>query len=146
MKPSKRFSKQSNDFWAHIRSISQEVGYTERGKNKVKIPTIREIKKAFEKLNLEYCHLIDENNHLTNYGKKIIIYFKYRAKILNNYVEPRLMEAELAKYVFDELKKICNPTCPLPMNKQKGEKKAPAYLTCIVNITTVRPLDQGLID
>jgi len=44
------------------------------------------------------------------------------------------MEAKEAKKLFESLKKKLKPTCPLPMNKQKGRKKAPAFLTGMVNM------------
>jgi len=54
--------------------------------------------------------------------------------VLNEYVEPRLMTAAQAKEMFEGLRKRLSPTCPLPMNKQKGKKRAPAYFTGIVNM------------
>lgn len=59
---------------------------------------------------------------------------KYRGEILTNEVEPNLMDKEEAKKIFYRLKKQLNPTCPLPMNKQKGDKKDHSYLTGIVNM------------
>jgi hypothetical protein len=44
------------------------------------------------------------------------------------------MDALQAMTEFTSLKHKLNPTCQLPMNKQKGAKKAPAYLTGIVNM------------
>ena len=44
------------------------------------------------------------------------------------------MDAARAQQVFKELKAKHWKSCPLPMNKQKGKKKAEAYLTCIVNL------------
>jgi hypothetical protein len=44
------------------------------------------------------------------------------------------MDVSEAKQLHDELHTELVPSCPLPMNKQKGDKKAPAYLTCIVNM------------
>ena len=44
------------------------------------------------------------------------------------------MNAVEAKAEFEALKQELNPTCPIPMNKQKGDKRAPAYLTGIVNM------------
>ncbi|NJK90698.1 MAG: hypothetical protein HC904_02005 [Blastochloris sp.] len=44
------------------------------------------------------------------------------------------MDAAQAKRVFEGLKRKLKPKCPLPMNKQKGTKQAPAYLTGIVNM------------
>jgi hypothetical protein len=61
-------------------------------------------------------------------------YFEYRAAILLEHVEPHLMNSDEAKKEFCRLKKKLSPQCPLPMNKQKGSKKAYAYLTCIINM------------
>jgi len=44
------------------------------------------------------------------------------------------MDAAQAKKEFDDLHNRLKPTCPLPLNKQKGEMKAPAYLTGIINM------------
>src|SRR5204863_9130422 len=70
----------------------------------------------------------------TPLGKTLHAYFKYRADVLNTFVEPRLMTLKRAKQEFETLRtKLC-PKCPLPLNKQKGEKKAPAYFTGIINM------------
>ena len=44
------------------------------------------------------------------------------------------MNVNKAEKLFRQLRRELNPKCPLPMNKQKGKKKAPAYFTCIVNM------------
>ncbi|MYB15482.1 MAG: hypothetical protein F4X41_00380 [Chloroflexi bacterium] len=44
------------------------------------------------------------------------------------------MDVYRAATVFAELQDSLEPTCPIPMNKQKGDKKAPAYFTGIVNM------------
>jgi len=44
------------------------------------------------------------------------------------------MNTVQAKQLFDELHSKLQPKCPIPMNKQKGEKKSPAYLTGIINM------------
>jgi len=45
------------------------------------------------------------------------------------------MDAKAAKDLFQQLKAKYNPPKTIvPMNKQKGKKKAPAYLTAIINI------------
>jgi hypothetical protein len=44
------------------------------------------------------------------------------------------MDKAKAKTMFEKLRaKLC-PSCPLPMNKQKGKKRANAYFTGIVNM------------
>lgn len=61
-------------------------------------------------------------------------YFIFRRDLLHQHVEPNLMDAAQAKQEFARLKRKLKPRCPLPMNKQKGTKRAPAYLTGIVNM------------
>ena len=82
MLPNKRFIPLSKRFWANIRIISQEVGYTERGIKQIKIPSINEIVKSLKKIGLKYDHIIDRNGILTELGKDVIGYFQYRAEIL----------------------------------------------------------------
>src|SRR3990172_12680256 len=132
MKPSKEFQNLPKDFWANIRSISQISGYAK--KDKIKIPSADDLKEVFKKLNLSYAHLVDKSDQLTPHGIQVINYFKYRADVLTNYVRPRLMDAEEAKKLFAKLKKQYKPSCPIPMNKQKGKKRAPAYFTGIINM------------
>lgn len=137
MKPDPRFLKQPKHFWANIRTISQQVGYTVRTKkNKglIKVPGLEEILAGFEKLDLSTDHLVTKNGKPKKLCKDILEYYKYRAEILNNFVEPRLMDAEKARTEFNALKKKLNPKCPLPMNKQKGSKRSHAYFTCIINM------------
>jgi hypothetical protein len=96
---------------------------------------MEQMTKAMRALSLDTHHLVDETGIPTTLGQNLLDYFAHRAHILNNYVEPRLMEAEKAKRVFEELeKKFDNTHALIPMNKQKGEKKTIAYLTAIVNL------------
>lgn len=44
------------------------------------------------------------------------------------------MKRDEAKAEFDLLHKKLAPNCPIPMNKQKGDKEGPAFLTGIVNM------------
>jgi len=70
----------------------------------------------------------------TALGASLRAYFLHRAKVLQNFVEPHLMDAAEAKKLFIKTRAQFNPSCPLPMNKQKGKKKAPAFLTGMVNM------------
>ena len=134
MIPEPDFLSLPKDFWANVRTISEQAGYTIRGTGQIKVPATREIKTIFEKLGLSAAHLLTVGEQQTPLGKTIGAYFEYRAHILNSFVEPHLMDAAEALREFRKLKKKLSPTCPLPMNKQSGEKKTPAYLTCIVNM------------
>ena len=66
--------------------------------------------------------------------KMIVDYLTYRATVLHDHFDTNLMDAAAAKREFNTLKKKLHPKCPLPMNKQKGAKKAPAYFTGIINM------------
>ena len=133
MKPNPRFLKQPRSFWANIRIVGQQLGYTERGTGQVKVHNLEEIVADYKRLGLSTDHLI-EGSTQTEFGSILLEYLKYRAEILNVFVEPRLMDRKRATLEFTKLKKSLKPTCPIPLNKQKGKMKAPAYLTGIVNM------------
>ncbi len=134
MKPNLRFLAQNETFWANVRTISQQAGYTVRGQAMVKVPALEEMAAALRSVQLQTTHLIDKKGRPTALGRKLLEYYDYRADVLNNFVEPRLMDAQRAQSLFNELKPKCWKQCPLPLNKQKGKMKAPAYFTCVVNM------------
>jgi len=144
MQPDPRFLQQPKYFWANIRTLSQHIGYTVRLKKKkgdkakatgpIRVPTVDEIALALQELGLSSDHLIGKDQKLTEVGKRVHAYFEYRAKAINDVVRPLLMDKDQARELFESTKaKLC-PKCPIPMNKQKGAKKAPAYLTGLVNM------------
>ena len=134
MRPDSRFLKLPKDFWAHVRLISQEVGYTVRGKGRVKAPSADEIKMVMDKLSLSSTHIWSADENVTNFGKLLLEYFDYRASVLHGRVESLLMNAEDAKDLFQKLRNQLRPKCPIPMNKQKGRKRSPAFFTGIINM------------
>ena len=134
MKPDPRFLNLPKDFWANVRLISQEVGYTIRGLGQVKIPSIDEIQKSFAAMSLDTGYLVDSASNVTDYGRLLCDYFNYRARVLCERVEPLLMTMEQAKKLFHELRRKLKPKCPIPLNKQSGAKKAPAFFTGIINM------------
>jgi len=134
MIPDPRFLNQPGSFWANVRTIGQAVGYTVRGESQIKVPTYEEIIRAYSRLKLRHDHIVDGAGRPTVMGKALHDYFAFRADRLNTFVEPRLMDVDRAREVFESFRKELKPRAPLPMNKQKGEKKAPAYLTGLVNM------------
>lgn len=134
MRPDARFLKQPRHFWANVRTIGQTVGYTARGEDQIKVPTFNEIRAAYAKLGLRHDHLFDGKLQPTELGATLRDYFIFRADRLNTFVEPRLMDAARAQKVFKEHLARLKPKCAIPMNKQKGKMKAPAYLTGLVNM------------
>lgn len=134
MKADPRFLAQPKEFWANVRTISQEVGYTGRGTGSIRIPTLAVIREAFAILGLNTAHIADVNGELTNFGRNLLDYFTFRATVLNDTVQGQLMNKQLAAEEFNRLRLQLRPTCPLPLNKQKGDKKNYAFLTGIVNM------------
>ncbi len=134
MTPHRRFLRQPKHFWASVRSISQQVGYTDRNTGQIKVPSLTEMTKALSSIGLASKHLCNSKGTPTALGKLTLAYFRHRAQVLNEFVEPRLMDAEQARTLYRGVKSKLRSSCPTPMNKQTGAKKAPAYLTCIVNM------------
>lgn len=120
-------------FWANVRSISQEVGYTVRGRGIVKIPSLDEMCRAMSSIGLSSTHLMDDGGP-TTLATRLCEYFEIRSKLLNEFVEPRLMMADQARTIFEGLQEKLDPSCPLPSNKQRGKKAGPALFTGIINM------------
>lgn len=132
MKANPKYKYQELDFWANVKLISQKIGYFKKGT--FVIPSIDQIKAVYENRDLDYSKIINDSDVLTKYGELLIEYFTFRGEILSNRVQPNLMRVEEARKLFYEYKEKFNPKCPLPYNKQKGEKKDYAFLTGIVNM------------
>src|SRR5207248_3303130 len=78
MQPNKSFVGLPKSFWANVRTIGQEVGYTERPKRQVgvtgragpiKVPTPAEVREAFHSINLSTSHLMGDGDRLTDLGR-----------------------------------------------------------------------------
>jgi hypothetical protein len=131
MKPDPRFIKQPKTFWACVRSLSQHIGYSK--KNSIIVPSARMMADAFADLNLDPTKII-RHGKATALATQLEEYFSLRAERLVEHIEPHLLLESEAKKLFKAAKREWAPKCPLPMNKQKGNMKAEAYLTCLVNI------------
>lgn len=127
------FLNQPLDFWANVKLIGQEVGYTDRATKKVKAPDILEIEQVFKKLELDFSK-IHHSGSITAFGQRLLDYFEFRAETLNKFIEPNLMDKDEAEKLFLEMKSQLEPKSPIPMNKQKGEMKAPAFFTGMINM------------
>jgi hypothetical protein len=82
MKADPQFASLSKSFWATVRTLSQEIGYTVRGESQVKIPTIGEIRRVFTDLRLKPEHIGDAE-HPTELAHTLLAYHEYRADVLN---------------------------------------------------------------
>lgn len=134
MRPDQRFLRQPKHFWANVRTISQKLGYTERGQRVIKVPSLDEMREALARLGLKSDHLVGAAGKPTALGQSLHDYFTFRAEVLNNTVEPLLMTVKQAAGLFTEHKRRLCPSCPVPMNKQKGKKKTAAYFTGLINM------------
>jgi hypothetical protein len=133
MTANKVFLNQPKQFWAYVRSIGQAVGYAVRGRGQIKVPSTEEMAGALSDLGLDPLRLHSAGNP-TQLGQTLAAYFAYRAEVLNIFVEPHLMNAEKAHDLFTEFRDRLGYSGPIPMNKQKGDKKAPAYFTALINM------------
>ncbi len=143
MKPNDTFLKLPKTFWAGVRLISQEIGYTERGTGRIKVPSREQIKTKLERCEIDFDKLQNQRFASKDFGTLLADYFVYRADILYSFVEPHLMDGKRAKRTFEASFKKLKPSRRVPMNKQSGEKKAPAYLTGLVNML-IEANSQGL--
>lgn len=143
MRPFDDFVGEPPSFWAHVKLVSERMGYSKRaGKGAPK--TLRrysfgEVAACLQALDLA-GGAVDESGEATETGEKLVKYLNYRAEILEREVEPLLMNREQARTEFERLHSDLQPSCALPMNKQKGEKKHHAYMVGIVNMLTEQAL------
>lgn len=128
MKPFSKFHNMDASFWAFIKFISETLGYTDRRENIVKSYSMNEIRDLCQKYNINVSDDIIEN---------ALTYTQMRADLLNNFAESMLMNAQTANEEYqkwEQLHRIENYYCKIPLNKQKGEKRQIAFFTAIINI------------
>lgn len=131
---------QTQEFWSVVRLLNQRLGYHERASSKTPqpnfiVPTAQDIVAAFGREGLHHTRLVDQDMLLTKFGQHIMDYYRFRSDLLNNEVEPHLLDATEAEALFNKIKVRVNPPVSLlPMNKQKGAKKNYNFLTGIVNM------------
>ena len=143
MKPNETFLRLPKKFWAGVRLVSQDVGYTDKNTRQIKIPSAEQIKTKLDKRGINFQKWQNYRSGSKKFGTLLDDYFRYRAEILYRFVEPRLMDVIRAKQTFETFHKALNPSRQVPMNKQSGEKKSPAYLTGLVNMH-IEAHSQGL--
>ena len=143
MKPNNTFLKLPKTFWASVRLISQEVGYTERGTGRIKVPSSEQIRTKLQRCGVDFDRLQNQRFGSKKFETLLDDYFNYRADILYSFVEPHLMDGKRARQTFEVFFKKLRPSRQVPMNKQTGEKKFPAYLTGLVNML-IEANSQGL--
>jgi hypothetical protein len=131
-RPNPEFSSQPPSFWAHVRLVSETLGYSYKGTTRRY--KRNEILDCLKARKLAYDHLAGGREG--NLGDLLEYYLNYRAVLLDDQVRPDLMNRDQARAEFENLRRSLDPKCCLPMNKQKGEKRHHAYLVGIVNMLT----------
>jgi len=134
VKPDARFTGLDKTFWAHVRCISEKLGYTNRKTREIRIPTHQELADALVRLSLSAAHMRKKDGTPSDFAVLLHACFSYRADVLNKRVRPHLMNKTQAEALFKKLRRELRSTTPIPTNKQKGKKKEPAFLTGIVNM------------
>lgn len=134
MKPDSRFQGLPKHFWANVRTISQQIGYTDRATSSIRVPSQDQIKGALVKLELSEKHIFETGGSLTALGLKLTEYFAFRALVINQTVRPLLMDVGEAEKLFRQVRASLKSKTVVPMNKQKGKKKKPAFLTGMVSM------------
>ena len=75
MRPEPTFLAQTKEFWAHIRTISQQVGDTQRRQGTIKVPTLAEIGQALLTLGLNTRQVVSDEGVASPFGRAILAYF-----------------------------------------------------------------------
>lgn len=131
MKANSDFSNLSNDFWGYIRFLGDRLGYSNY-KKATTIYSKEQILSCFNGYDIKISEpMLD----------RVIEYTQYRKDVLNDFVQNKLMDKNRAEQKYEEyksnfIKKYGEITSPQPMNKQKGDKKKPAFFTCAINLIT----------
>lgn len=131
MRPIEKFLGKPKSFWASVRTLGEKIGYGARGE--IIVPTVAQMAQAFGDLGLDPAK-ISTGDRSTSFADDLHTYFAARADALTNIAKPNLMSAAEAKAEFETHFARLQPKCPIPMNKQKGEKRAEAFLTALVNM------------
>jgi len=116
MRPDPRFLRQPKSFWANVRTLGQHIGYTTKGR--IKTPSIREMRHALAELRLN-ADAVGTDREPSALGAMLLEYFLHRANVLENFVEPSLMDADAARALFEETRARLQPRCAIPMNNRK---------------------------
>lgn len=147
MKAFPPYINKDESFWAYVKFISQEIGYADRKTKGLKRYNLSDITSCLAKHNLNNEIFVDfPSGKSTPFATDILGYLNCRAQILEEKVEPLLMDREEAGIIFENLRDSYECTCNLPLNKQKKEKRHHAYLTCITNMLTEISLESKKFD
>lgn len=161
MKADERFTGLDLQFWAHVRLITGTLGESKRGSGRVDAYSWDDMAVALKKLGRS-PDALGSAEAPSKLATLLQAYFAYRATVLNDEVRVNLMGVDQAARLYGEIleevgahshleffadgKKVYeeylvdDAVVRIPMNKQTGEKRTPAYLTGIVNLLVTKHL------
>jgi len=145
MLPLPGYESLDRSFWAHVKLLSEQLGYslrTPKGGTK----ELRRYEEAELVACLREAAIYEEARISSDLVRGLCTYLNKRAEVLEQSVAPSLMDRGEASEIFDRLRRELRPKCQLPMNKQKGEKRHHAYMVGIVNMLTEQALGGRTFD
>jgi hypothetical protein len=146
MKPNPSFQSKPQRFWANVKLISEQVGYSIRTRGgapkTLRKYTIEDVKLVYAQEGLDSAFVTKEDA----FFGEVLAYLNYRADILNTYVQPLFMNREEARQAYEALVQATGSSRIATMNKQKGDKRHPAYLASMVTLIAEKVVGVGFID
>lgn len=132
MKPFKRFTKEDKSFWFFIRFISEKLGYSKKGEVL-----------SYSREQIEDLCKREDVFASSDRINQAVDYCQMRADTINTIVQDNLMDADLARHHFEQMKRIGSYHSKFIMNKQSGEKKKVNYFTAIITMLAEDALGNG---
>lgn len=147
MKPNPIFKSKPHRFWANVKLVSEQIGYSIRTRGDapkvLRKYTLEDVKAVYAQEGLDGKFIDKEAAFFAD----VVAYLNYRADTLNTYVQPLFMNREEARQAHDAMVLTTGSTRIATMNKQKGDKKHPAYLASMVSLIAEKVVgSSGFVD
>jgi hypothetical protein len=143
MKPIPKFEHLPRPFWAHVKLLSESLGYSDRRSRSLRRYTPEEIAECIKERNIDLDLLKEPISGSEALGTLLHDYLNGRSSLLEEKVEPFLMDRDEARAIFKALRSKLRPKCALPWNKQKKDKRHHAFFVGIVNMLAESTLGES---
>jgi hypothetical protein len=147
MKPNPIYVSKPARFWANVKLISEQVGYSVRGprsaEKTLRRYTLDDIVRVYRDEELDTDFTAREEAFFAG----VLGYLNYRAEVIQRDVRPMLMDRAEAAAAYTGLVRSTGLTRAASMNKQKGDKRHEAYLASMVSLIAEKVLGaDGFVD